>query len=374
SGLNAEPAWSPDGTKLAYSCGNFSLCLMNSDGSGSRALTDTGRWSGTYVYDELPSWSPDGKQIVFQSNRGDVVDYGIWVIGSDGRSLHRRDGNANGDGDYSPAWSPDGTRIVFESDTGDSYDLYLMDTDGTLRRRLTHTDADEDSPAWSPDGTKIVYTRWVDNFSQLWLMDADGSGQHALTRGASDEVNPHFSPDGTKILFSSDRGGNFDLGAMPADGGTRERLTANDAAEVYPTWQPLVQGSSPPLPAATAPAAANDAPLVGEIFIRGLDFAAVQQAIFEARSPTSAARRAALTRFGTSPRVRWPESSGRARRESGYSGSSSAPGNSSCSKAASDCARWTPRREETRKPRSITSAQPTRRSRAPATCSTAPAT
>src|SRR5262249_48277848 len=63
--------------------------------------------------------------------------------------------------------------------------------------------------------------------------------------------------------------------------------------------QPLVQGSSPPLPAATAPAAANDAPLVGEIFIRGLDFAAVQQAIFEARSRTSAARRAAFTRLET---------------------------------------------------------------------------
>jgi Tol biopolymer transport system component len=109
-----------------------------------------------------------------------------------------------------------------------------MDSDGTLKRRLTHTDDDEDSPAWSPDGTKIVYTRWVDNFSQLWLMNADGSAQHALTRGATDEVNPHFSPDGTKILFSSDRGGNFDLWTMPAGAGTPERLTSNPPPRCIP--------------------------------------------------------------------------------------------------------------------------------------------
>lgn len=299
-GLNAEPAFSPDGTKLAYSCANFSLCLMNADGSGQRALTDTGRWSGTYIYDELPSWSPDGTKIAFQSNRGDVVDYGIWVIGSDGRFLHHLDGNESGDGDYSPAWSPDGRKIAFESDNGDNYDLYLMDADGTLIKRLTRTDDDEDSPAWSPDGTKIVYTRWVDGFSKLWLMNADGSNQHPLTGSATDEFNPHFSPDGTKILFAGDRGGNLDLWTMPAVGGAPERLTANDAAEAYPTWQPIVANGSPPLPASTAPVATNDAPLLGEIFSRELDLGAVQQAIFEARSRTSADRRAAWSRLETS--------------------------------------------------------------------------
>jgi Tol biopolymer transport system component len=274
---------------------------MNADGSGQRALTDTGRWSGTYVYDELPSWSPDGTKIAFQSNRGDVVDYGIWVIGSDGRFLHHLDGNTSGDGDYSPAWSPDGSKIAFESDNGDSYDLYLMAADGTLIKRLTRTDDDEDSPAWSPDGTKIVYTRWRDGFSKLWLMNADGSNQHPLTRGGTDEFNPHFSPDGTKILFASDRGGNFDLYTLNADGsGSPVQLTSSDAAEVYPSWQPLVANGSPPLPASTVPAATNDAPLVGEIFSRGLELAAIQQAIFEARSRTSAARRAAFKRLLTS--------------------------------------------------------------------------
>src|SRR5262249_58838398 len=121
------------------------------------------------------------------------------------------------------------------------------------------------------------------------------------TGGGADEFNPHFSPDGRKILFSSAGGGNFGLGPRPADGrGAPERLTANDAAELFPPWQPLVQASGPPLPASTAPAATNDAPLVGEIFSRGIELSEIRQAIFEARSRTSAARRAAFTRLLTS--------------------------------------------------------------------------
>src|SRR5919204_977259 len=80
-GLNAEPAWSPDGRRLAYVCANFALCVMNADGSGQTALTDTGAWSGAYVFDEYPTWSPDGRKLAFQSNRGNL-DYGIWVVSS----------------------------------------------------------------------------------------------------------------------------------------------------------------------------------------------------------------------------------------------------------------------------------------------------
>jgi WD40 repeat protein len=305
SGLNAEPSWSPDGSRLAYVCGNFSLCLMNADGSSQSALTKTGSWSGTYVYDEYPTWSPDGKKLAFQSNRANL-DYGIWVVNNDGSGLHRLGGNPSGDGDYAPAWSPDGTRIAFVGDNGDSYDLYLMTSEGALSARLTKTADDEDSPAWSPDGTKIVYTRWRGDFINLWMMNADGSGQHALTKGTIDDFSPAWSPDGTKILFSSDRGGNVDLYMINADGsGQPTRLTTGSNVEELSSWQPVpgTPGNEPPLPPATPPVPQGDALLISEIFGRHSELGAVRQAMFEAESHRSlSARRIAYNRLTSGSR------------------------------------------------------------------------
>lgn len=118
-------------------------------------------------------------------------------------------------------------------------------------------------------------------------MNADGSGEHPLTKGKTDDFSPVWSPDGTKILFSSDRGGNIDLYVMNLDGsGQPTRLTSGATVEELSSWQPVPATSStqPSLPPATPPVPQNDAQLVGEIFSRHSELAAIRQAIFEAQS------------------------------------------------------------------------------------------
>ncbi len=141
--FQGQPAYSPDGGRIAYVCGNFELCVMNADGSGQGRLT-TGRWPETWEYVDHPTWSPDGREIAFASNA--EGKFHVYVINADGTGLHRLPGTSRNDDD--PAWSPDGTTIAFDryrSWSGGSSAIYLMNPDGTQPRRLP---PNQRSTAW----------------------------------------------------------------------------------------------------------------------------------------------------------------------------------------------------------------------------------
>ena len=232
--------------------GNPEIYVMDADGSNQRRLTNHPD------KDWAPSWSPDGKRIVFFSNRdGHVhVIHGwstseIYVMDADGGNPQNLTNNPGDDRD--PSWSPDGKRIAFSSardrDNPQNYEIYVMGTDGGNEQKLTENPNEDQHPSWSPDGKHIVFSsdrkgHFIGEFgitSEIYVMDADGDNQQRLTENRQNDWHPSWSPDGKRIAFASDRKGdfeNFEIYVMDADGGNQQRLTENRVYDWSPSWSP----------------------------------------------------------------------------------------------------------------------------------------
>jgi Tol biopolymer transport system component len=226
---NDGPAWSPDGTKIAFSSnrdGNWEICVMNADGSGATRLT-----SNRSADDGSPTWSPDGTKIAFHTDR--TGNYEIFVMNADGSSQTNLSNEAQSE-DASPSWAPDGTRLVFASEG----DLYVMTADGSQQARLTAGENYDFFPAWSPDGSKIAFSTRTRTGTFIDVVGVDGAGRMRLTR-VGGEYEPRWSRDGTKIAYAEYASGLGRIFVMNADGSGATRLTGAPKRDDYdPSWSP----------------------------------------------------------------------------------------------------------------------------------------
>jgi TolB protein len=234
-GSGLSPAWAPNGRRLAFDAQtgrNFDIWTMRADGRDRRRVTTDP------APDYFASWSPDGTQIVFTSDRGGED---LFVIGADGAGERRL--TTDPAPDWGPAWSPDGTRIAFAGNARGNLEVELVDVTGAERVALTDHPARDYDPAWSPDGTRIAFTSERDGDANVYVMNADGSGLTQLTSDPSGDWRPAWSPDGTRIAFESSRDPaafDRDVFVMNADGTDQRRIRSGNVNARDLDWQPTV--------------------------------------------------------------------------------------------------------------------------------------
>jgi TolB protein len=237
------PAWSPDGSQIAFvrtlvsgprgrERSNEELFVMRADGTGQRRLT-------RYRHEDLmPSWSPDGSRIAF-ARRAPGALTAVYTIRPDGTGL-RRVALAPAGFHSDPAWSPDGRRIAFTAGNGLEFggELYVMDADGSHVRRLARVAEIVWSPQWSPDG-RLLAVNGLNSCGRgceingVYVLRSDGLDVRKIVEGGSRGLA--WSPDGRELVLALDSIFTLDLRS-----GTTREIVRGDPTSIHelPDWQP----------------------------------------------------------------------------------------------------------------------------------------
>jgi len=235
-----DPSWSPDGSRIAFAYPTSIATTGAHGGSIRRIVAGTQKW---YMN---PSWSADGRQLVYTR-----TSYGIYIVGSKGGASRVLVKGGDYLGTSSQAWSPDGKTIAYWN----AGDIDVINADGTGARTLLSCGCG--APAWSPDGSKLAFSCYsCSGRPGIVVANADGSGVHVLVANSEGDLGgypdleaPAWSPDGSRLVFSGTScvpaAAGADQSAVPpaicviaTDGTGLRALTPPGVGAYAPSWRP----------------------------------------------------------------------------------------------------------------------------------------
>lgn len=227
-------AWTANGHEVIYSSprgGLPSLWRVSAAGGGTRRLIGT----GDYAFD--PSVARQGERLAYVYRR---VDRNIWLAagpnspGSNARDKAPVKLIASSRDEVSPQFSPDGKRIVFVSDRSGSKEIWVCASDGQQAVQLTNFGGSHTgTPHWSPDGKQIAFDSRPEGQTDIYAVSAEGGRPRRVTTENSEDVMPSWSRDGRWIYFGSRRSGDWQVWKAPAEGGQAIQVTKNGGYEAF---------------------------------------------------------------------------------------------------------------------------------------------
>lgn len=238
-GENTQPAWSPDGRRIAFTSmrdGNMEIYIMDADGGHLRRLTDHP------LPDNAPEWSPDGRTIAFRSYRDRHAN--VYLVDVDSGGLQRLTDTPIDKGP--PHWAPDGQRVAHtEIGMLSSSHVMVVALQDRQRRDLTSKAASKTKNVqirWSPDGQRLAYAAIGSKGGEIHVVDIAADRTDRLTQDTFDDSAPTWSPDGARIAFVSNREGprigraSGEIYVMNADGSQALNVTQHPAHDDSPAW------------------------------------------------------------------------------------------------------------------------------------------
>ncbi|KAA3609278.1 MAG: DUF5050 domain-containing protein [Calditrichaeota bacterium] len=222
-------AWTPNGGEIIFSSnrgGERRLWRISAKG-GKPELLSVGQ------YARYPTVSPDGKRLAYAELK---ISQSIWSVdfpGASGFEFAPKKIISSSRSDEIFKLSPDGKRIVFESNRSGNYEIWLCDSDGGNPLQLTHLKNSSGAPCWSPDGKWIAFTSKSNGDYDIFVVSRDGGELKRMTTEPSHDTFPHWSKDGSWIYFSSNKSGDHNIWKIPLPGGTSVQMTNKPSRHAF---------------------------------------------------------------------------------------------------------------------------------------------